>query len=109
MEGKMHNDYTAAELVNAARTPATHVSERSYHAQDGLHFERLADGHVAIVKVHPSGVRAAPHGARELIAVIDPGIWASIVLTMSAFNERPNDWHRFLDHHHGRNDLLPPL
>ena len=37
---------------------------------------------------------------------IPPNIWASLVLSMSAFGERPNDWHAFLAHHQGEQDML---
>lgn len=38
--------------------------------------------------------------------VIPSNIWASLVLNMSVFNERPNDWQAFMDHHLGRVDLM---
>lgn len=38
--------------------------------------------------------------------VIPSNEWASVVLTMTAYSERPNDWQAFMNHHHGRSDLL---
>jgi hypothetical protein len=59
-----------------------------------LAFERRTSGDV---EVYVAGV---------LTAVIDAGIWASVVLTMTKFSERVNDWHRFMEHHQGTRDIL---
>jgi hypothetical protein len=43
---------------------------------------------------------------REQYFEIPPNIWASLVLSMSAFGERPNDWHAFMAYHQGEQDML---
>ena len=78
--------------------------ERWFHSRDGLFFDRLSDGSVRILKT--DGKRPEEGGKIEFDMTMDDGTWGSIVLTMSAFNERPNDWHKWMDHHHGRKDLL---
>lgn len=64
-----------------------------YEVTPGLVFERLDTGDVAL----------ETEGHRTVIGAC---IWASLVLTMTKFNERPSDWQAFLDHHHGRRDWL---
>ena len=59
-----------------------------------LAFERRASGDV---EVYVKGV---------MTAVIDSGVWASTVLSMTKFSERPNDWHRWIEHHQGTRDIL---
>ena len=66
----------------------------------GVTFSRLTNGDVAL-SYYVNGV------PKETI--INDGHWGSLVLSMTAFTERPNDWNRFMDHHQGRKDLLPPL
>lgn len=60
---------------------------------DGLQFERLADGSIRIYASQPE-------------TIIERNIWTSIVLNMTSFGERPNDFDRFLEHHDGRRDVL---
>jgi hypothetical protein len=45
-------------------------------------------------------------GNQHLYYDIPSNIWASLVLTMSKFNERPGDWHEFMAHHQGTRDVL---
>jgi hypothetical protein len=71
--------------------------ERTYTAGK-LVAKRLDGGAVAIEITDQEGVS---HGV-----VMDDGAWASLVLTMTAFDERPNDWHPFMDHHHGQRDMF---
>lgn len=76
-----------------------------YHAENSLYFERLHDGSVRIVKTDGRAPDAV--GAKVLWEqTLPPNLWASAVLSMSKFGERPNDFHAFLDHHHGRSDLI---
>lgn len=78
--------------------------ERWFGLTDALYLARLWDGRVAVVTTDGR----APNEGGEIWSetIIEDGIWGSAVLTMTAFSERPNDWHAFMDHHHGRRDLL---
>ena len=78
--------------------------DRRFHVNHGLYFERLSAGGVRLVRT--DGPAPDAGGVVLFEQVIDDGIWGSLVLTMSHFNERPGDWHPFMDHHHGRRDLL---
>lgn len=74
------------------------------YVKDGLYFERLDGGDVRIIVTdgkspEDGGKILSDHGIHE-------NIWCSTVLNMTAFSERPNDFHRFADHHHGRRDLM---
>ena len=40
------------------------------------------------------------------IACIPENIWASIVLSMTAYGEREGDWNTFMLHHTGQQDML---
>lgn len=75
-----------------------------FHDKDGLFFKRNDNGSVTITKTldgkEPTGKNIA------FVQVVDEGPWCSVVLTMSAFNERPGDWHAYMKHHKGEEDLL---
>lgn len=76
-----------------------------YYSGNGIFFVRIPDGRVRIVKT--DGPRPDQPGVRLILDItIDDGIWASAVLSMSVFGERSGDWHKFMDHHHGRKDML---
>lgn len=77
--------------------------ERWFCVRPDLFFARLWDGNVVIVTT--DGRKPSEGGVRSQ-TVIDAVSWASVVLTMSAFNERPGDWHVFMAHHDGRRDLM---
>ncbi len=75
--------------------------------QGCCYFGRLSDGGVQVAVMNDPRAPDDPSGCSFLYqTTIDDGIWGSVVLTMTEFNERPNDWHAFMDHHHGRRDLL---
>ncbi len=59
-----------------------------------LAFERCDNGDVNI------------YIADNYYVTVPSNIWVSAVLNMTAFSERPNDWHAFLAHHQGAMDLL---
>lgn len=65
------------------------------HITDGLFIDRTATGNVRLYRANP-----------PLDVTIADNHWASAVLSVTAFGERPNDWHKFMDHHHGRKDML---
>lgn len=60
---------------------------------EDAYLQRLENGNVLIT-------------VKDKSYEIESGIWVSLVLTMTAFSERPNDWHAFLAHHQGKSDLL---
>lgn len=71
---------------------------------DSWYLARLPDGSVCLAKTD-----GKPPGRCEFIRdgfQIPEGHWGSIVLALTMFSERPSDWHAFMDHHHGRVDLL---
>lgn len=78
--------------------------DRWFSVSDGLFFVRQKDGAVRIVKT--DGKLPEDGGHISFDAQIDDGSWASAVLTMSEFNERPGDWYVWMDHHHGRRDAI---
>lgn len=78
--------------------------ERWFTVTPTWHFGRAADG--SIVVAHTDGKPPDQGGAIERSEVIDPGIWGSLVLGLSYFDERPRDWQAFMDHHQGRRDML---
>lgn len=75
-----------------------------FHVSDGLFFRRNSDGSVAIIETSDGKEPTADNirFTHEILA----GPWCSVVLTMSAFNERPGDWHAWMKHHKGEEDLL---
>jgi hypothetical protein len=89
-----------------------------FHDKDGLFFDRNHDGSVTIIKTtdgkepsFPTPPDFPPEFGREegnlaFSVTIDEGPWCSIVLSMSAFSERPGDWHAWMRHHKGEEDLL---
>jgi hypothetical protein len=104
--------YTEQLVANESRkareaAEASAPAERRFHAFSGLFFERLTDGNVRILKTDGK----APEDGGKILAdwEIDNGTWGSIVLTMSKFNERPNDWQAWMDHHQGRKGLFSLL
>ena len=78
--------------------------ERWYTVTPHWHFGRAPDG--AVVVAHTDGRAPDKGGIIERSEVMNAGTWASLVLTLSAFDERPNDWAAFMDHHQGRRDVL---
>lgn len=54
----------------------------------------------------PNGDVIIAHLDGTVIEKIDFNHWGSLVLCMTAFSERPNDWHKFIAHHLGEVDIL---
>jgi hypothetical protein len=75
-----------------------------FHVSDGVFFRRNSDGSVAIFETTDGKEPGADNirFTHEILA----GPWVSVVLTMSQFNERPGDWHAWMKHHMGEEDLL---
>lgn len=75
-----------------------------FHESNGVFFKRHDDGSVTITKTkdgkHPT------ENNIEFQHTIDDGPWCSVVLSMSAFSERPGDWQAWMKHHKGQEDLL---
>lgn len=75
-----------------------------FHVKDGLFFRRNDDHSVTIIKTtdgkEPAGLNV------EFSETVDDGSWCSVVLSASAFGERPGDWHAWMRHHKGDEDLL---
>ena len=65
------------------------------NTQNDIFFKRMENGDILLSSVDSIDC-----------VKIDGGIWGSLVLSMTKFGERPNDWHEFMDHHHGRADIL---
>lgn len=84
--------------------PVAVAADRWFHSKDGLFFFRQPDGSVRIVKT--DGKLPTEGGAILFEATLDDGSWGSAVLSMSAFGEQPGHWKKWMDHHHGRKDLL---
>lgn len=75
-----------------------------FHDRDGVFFTRNENGSVTIIKTSDG---KEPADANVVFTnTMDEGPWCSIVLTMSAFNERPGDWHAWMKHHMGTEDML---
>ena len=75
-----------------------------FHAADSLYFQRDEKGNVTITKTDGN---APDEGGNVLFSqTIDAGIWASAVLSMTHFSERPGDWHAWMDHHNGKRYIL---
>lgn len=72
--------------------------------KEGLFFARRDAGSVELIVT--DGNDPMEGGKVLYNTVIDNGSWTSLVLTMSLFGERPGDWHKWIDHHDGRKDLL---
>lgn len=70
-----------------------------------LFASRMNDGSVLLVTTEGS-VRPDEGGNITSSYTIDAGIWCSLVLSMTVFDERPNDWRAFMEHHQGRSDIL---
>jgi hypothetical protein len=72
-----------------------------------FYFQRQTNGDVRIALMQD---RRRPDEDGEIFAetTIDAGIWATTVLDMTVFGERPGDWHPFMDHHQGRRDMFRP-
>jgi len=93
-----------------------------FHVKDGLFFIRNLNGNdpgsVTIVKTTDGREPCFPTPAdfpaefgREkgniaFSETLDDGSWCSVVLSMSKFGERPGDWHAWMLHHKGDEDLL---
>lgn len=78
--------------------------EIMFHSNNGLFFTRNDDGSVTITKT--DGKAVADGGNVIFEQTLDDGTWASTVLSMTAFSERPGDWHAFMRHHKGVEDIL---
>lgn len=78
--------------------------ESIFHSTDGLFFTRNDDGSVTMTKT--DGKSVADGGNVLFEQRLDAGTWVSAVLAMSAFNERPGDFHAWLRHHKGEEDML---
>ena len=61
-------------------------------------FCREDNGDVTVTLIDDAGTAARQK--------IDVGCWISEVLNMTAFGERPGDWHAWLAHHMGTHDAL---
>jgi hypothetical protein len=70
-----------------------YVDQHRYRVDASLTFEREPNGTVKVI-------------AQGQTFTIPDNLWASLVLTMTEFSERPGDWQTFMDHHHGRKDML---
>lgn len=75
-----------------------------FHSSDGLFFQRNDDGAVTIIKT--SDAKEPGPSNVMFTQTLNDGAWVSAVLTMTAFNERPGDWHAFMKHHNGTEDIL---
>lgn len=75
-----------------------------FHDKDGLFFKRNDDGSVTITKTSDGKEPSADNVI--FTQVVDEGPWCSVVLSMTAFNERPGDWGAWMKHHKGEEDLL---
>lgn len=71
----------------------------TYHAQDRLYFNRLANDDVVIEKIGEDGKVLF---RQQLYA----GQWVSAVLSMTRQGERGNDWQTFMQHHKGTRDVF---
>ena len=75
-----------------------------FHTSHGLYFTRNEDRSVTITKTDG---RAVADGGKVLFEqTIDEGSWVSVVLSMTAWSERPGDWGAWLLHHRGAEDVL---
>jgi hypothetical protein len=81
-----------------------------FHTQDGLYFRRNEDGSVTILKTNDGKeplTNVPPEDSNIAFSqTLDAGSWCSVVLSMTAFSERPGDWHAWMKHHCGKEDLL---
>lgn len=75
-----------------------------FHTADGLYFDRDENGNVTVTKT--DGKSPEDGGQVQFSQTIDAGIWASAVLSMTHFSERPGDWHAWMAHHNGTQDIL---
>jgi len=73
---------------------------------NGMFFEAIEAGHVRIVSTRDGKEPSRDCSNVEFDRTVNDGIWGSIVLSMTEYGERPNDWHKWMDHHHGRCDVL---
>ena len=74
------------------------------HVSDGLFFDREENGNVTLTKTDG---KSPKDGGRVIFTqTFDAGHWASIILSMSSFGERPGDWHAWIAHHNGTQDIL---
>lgn len=79
---------------------------RRYTVNDNLYFDVILAENQDIVGAIGDVWITDKHPLRTFNYHIPSGVWCSVVLTLSAFNERPNDWQAFRDHHLGRCDML---
>jgi len=71
-----------------------------FHLNDGIYFGRREAGAVIIYR------KVTDSSTPEILTQTDAGVWISLVLAMSAYNERPGDFSPMLKHHCGKADLL---
>ena len=72
-------------------------------------FRRLQTGDVQVVLTDGTGKPLNENGT--LVNVVDDHVicidhWISDILNLTAFSERPNDWHKMRAHHQGEVDTL---
>ena len=95
-----------------------------FHVKDGLYFTRdlhessAEKGCVTIIQTTDGKEPCFPtppdfpaefgrvKGNIAYQVKIDEGSWCSIVLSMTEFSERQGDWHAWMRHHKGEEDLL---
>jgi hypothetical protein len=82
-----------------------------FHYREGLFFKRNEDGSVTITKTTDGHeprrwTHLRPDDNIGFCVTIEEGGWCSAVLSMTAFSERPGDWHAWMRHHKGEEDLL---
>jgi hypothetical protein len=75
-----------------------------------LFIRRNEDGSVTVLKTNDGKeplTDVPPEDTNVAFAqTLDDGSWCSVVLSMSAFSERPGDWYAWMKHHKGEVDLL---
>ena len=73
----------------------------SFHLGDDIFFRREEDGSVTCY-------HQPPESEEKILFKTAAGGWSSIVLSMSAYGERPCDWFVFMDYHMGKKDIITP-
>jgi hypothetical protein len=70
----------------------------AFRVSGGISFQREPDGSVSVLQEGTA--------LTLTLATMDESTWCSLVLTMSAFSERPGDFGAVLAHHRGEKDML---
>jgi hypothetical protein len=76
---------------------------RKFHVKDGLFFEALPDGSVCIRKHQSPGREIDPVVFEQ---TLDAAAWASVIATMSYYDETDNGFYRAMNFHAG--EPIPP-